>query len=88
MPEYFVSTAKQALFLALILTGPPVLVAMVVGLVISVLQATTQVQESTLTFVPKLFAIVVTLAIMGPWILAQLISFMTTVIGSFPQFIH
>jgi flagellar biosynthetic protein FliQ len=73
--ENFIVVSKQALYLALILTGPPVLVAMLVGLVISLIQATTQVQEQTLTFVPKLVAITVTIAVTGPWIMGQLIQF-------------
>jgi len=86
--EYFVAVAKQTLFLALILTGPPVVTAMLVGLVISILQATTQIQEQTLTFVPKLVAIVATLAVAGPWMLAQLISFTQALYESFAIYIH
>ena len=86
--EYFVAIAKQTLFLALILTGPPVLTAMLVGLVISILQATTQIQEQTLTFVPKLVAVVATLAIAGPWMLAQLISFAAALYDSFAIYVH
>lgn len=88
MPEYFVAVAKQALFLSLILTGPPILVAMLVGLTISILQATTQIQEQTLTFVPKLFAIAASLALAGPWMLAQLISFTASIYESFPTYVH
>ena len=88
MPEYFVAVAKQALFLSLILTGPPVLTAMLVGLTISILQATTQIQEQTLTFVPKLFAIVATLALSGAWMLAQLIAFTASIYGSFATYVH
>jgi flagellar biosynthetic protein FliQ len=88
MPEYFIAIAKQALFLSLVLTGPPVLVAMLVGLTISILQATTQIQEQTLTFVPKLFAIVVTLALAGPWMLAQLVAFTASIYDSFPTYVH
>lgn len=85
--DSFVVISKQALYLALILTGPPVLVAMLVGLVISLVQATTQVQEQTLTFVPKLVAITVTLAVTGPWILSQLIQFTTQLFEQFPQLV-
>lgn len=85
--DSFVIISKQALYLALILTGPPVLVAMLVGLVISLVQATTQVQEQTLTFVPKLVAITVTLAVTGPWILSQLIQFTTQLFEQFPQLV-
>ncbi|MBI2346365.1 MAG: flagellar biosynthesis protein FliQ [Deltaproteobacteria bacterium] len=70
--DFFIVMAKQALFLALILTGPPVLAAMVVGLIISILQATTQIQEQTLTFVPKLVAVAAALAVSGPWMLQKL----------------
>lgn len=87
MPEYFVAIAKQTLFLALILTGPPVGTAMLVGLVISILQATTQVQEQTLTFVPKLVSIVLMLALLGPWMLAQLVTFAGSIFGSFPIYV-
>lgn len=86
--EYFVAVAKQALFLSLVLTGPPVLVAMLVGLTISILQATTQIQEQTLTFVPKLFAIVATLAIAGPWMLAQLVNYTASIYDSFVLYVH
>lgn len=85
--EYFVALSKQALFLSLILTGPPVLVAMLVGLVISILQATTQIQEQTLTFVPKLVAVVVTLAVAGPWMVVQLINYASAIFGSFASYV-
>jgi flagellar biosynthetic protein FliQ len=88
MPEYFIGVAKQALFLSLILTGPPVVSAMLVGLTISILQATTQIQEQTLTFVPKLFTVVAVLAVGGPWMLAQLIAFTAAAFDSMPTYIH
>ena len=87
MPEYFIAIGRQTLFLALILTGPPVLTAMLIGLTISILQATTQVQEQTLTFVPKLISIVLMLALMGPWMLAQLVAFATSIYSSFPMYV-
>jgi flagellar biosynthetic protein FliQ len=87
MPEYFIALAKQTLFLALILTGPPVGTALLVGLTISIIQATTQIQEQTLTFVPKLVTIVVMLALLGPWMLAQLVAFASSIYGSFPIYV-
>jgi len=87
MPEYFIGIARQALFLTLILTAPPVMTALLVGLTISILQATTQIQEQTLTFVPKLFAVVATLSLGGPWMLAQLIAFTTSIYDTFPSYI-
>ena len=88
MSEYFVAIAKQALFLSLILTGPPVLTAMLVGLTVSIVQATTQIQEQTLTFVPKLFAIAATLALAGAWMLAQLVAFAASIYGSFATYVR
>lgn len=85
--EYFVALSKQALFLSLILTGPPVLVAMLVGLVISIIQATTQIQEQTLTFVPKLVAVLVMLALAGPWMMVQLMAFTASIFDSFSSFV-
>jgi len=86
--EYFVGLTKQTLFLSLVLTGPPVLMAMLVGLVISIIQATTQIQEQTLTFVPKLIAVVMTLALAGPWMVTQLVTFTSSIFDSFAGYIH
>ena len=87
MQEYIIAIAKQSLFLALIITAPPVMVALMVGLTISIVQATTQIQEMTLTFVPKLVGVVTTLALAGPWMLLQLITFANSVLSSFPNYI-
>lgn len=87
-PAYLISITKQALYLTLILTAPPVITAMVMGLTVGIMQATTQVQEQTLTFVPKLVGIMVTLAIVGPWIMVQLMNFATSLLGSFADYVR
>lgn len=87
MESYAVAIGKQALLLVLILSAPPVLAAMVVGLMVSLLQATTQIQEQTLTFVPKLVVVVIMLALMGPLGMAQMIAFTKTLLITFPEFI-
>ncbi|HSI35017.1 MAG: flagellar biosynthesis protein FliQ [Phycisphaerae bacterium] len=66
---------REALVLTLILSAIPVLAAMVVGLIISLFQAATQIQEQTLTFVPKIVVTFAAIAIAGPWMLQQLIAF-------------
>jgi len=86
--DYFLGVSKQALFLSLILTAPPVLLAMLVGLVISILQATTQIQEQTLTFVPKLVVVVVCLIVLGELMTGQLITFTATLFDSFATYVH
>lgn len=82
--DLFIAMAKEALFLVLILTAPPVLAALVVGLVISILQATTQIQEQTLTFVPKLVTVLAVLAFMGAQMMEQLITFTSKLFERFP----
>jgi flagellar biosynthetic protein FliQ len=68
----FIHLAGQALWLILLLSLPPLLASLIVGLVISLLQALTQVQEQTLTFVPKIIAVIVTTIIFAEWMLARL----------------
>ena len=87
MESYLVAITKQGLYLVLILSAPAVGVAMVVGLVISLIQATTQVQEQTLTFVPKLIMVMMVLAFTGPWCMVQLISFTQNILNQFPKYI-
>ena len=87
MEAYIISITKQALYLTLILTAPPVAAAMMIGLAISLLQATTQIQEQTLTFVPKLVAVIVTLALVGPWTMIQLVNYASSLMDSFPTYI-
>ncbi len=71
----YVSLAGEALWLILLLSLPPLLASLVVGLVISLLQALTQVQEQTLTFVPKIIATILVLIITAGWMLEILRAF-------------
>ena len=87
MESYIISITKQALYLTLILTAPPVLAAMMVGLAVSLVQATTQIQEQTLTFVPKLVAVILVLALVGPWTMMQLVNFSSSLMDSFPMYV-
>lgn len=88
MDAYIVSIAKQGLFLVLILSGPPVTAALLVGLFVSIMQATTQVQEQTLTFVPKLVAIVLVLAFLGPLGMVELMRFTQKLFETFYQHVQ
>ena len=87
MESYALAIGKESLFLVLILTAPPVLAAMIVGLMVSLLQATTQIQEQTLTFVPKMVTVVLVLALFGPIGMAQILTFTKTLWETFPTFI-
>ncbi len=87
MENYLIAITKQSLYLVLILSAPSVGIAMVVGLIISLIQATTQIQEQTLTFVPKLIVVMMVLAFTGPWCMVQLIGFTQNILEQFPKFI-
>lgn len=84
MDAYIISVAKQGLYLVLILSAPPIVAALTVGLFVSILQATTQVQEQTLTFVPKLVVIITVIAVLGPLGMIKLIEFTSSLLEQFP----
>jgi type III secretion HrpO family protein len=75
----------QALLLILILSGPPILISMVLGLFVAVFQAATQIQEQTLSFTVKLFAVVFTIIMLGGWLGAQVIQFTNTIMSNIPK---
>lgn len=66
---------EQSIYTILIVSGPMLILALLVGLLISIFQATTQIQEQTLAFVPKIIAVLISLVIFGPWILSHMIDF-------------
>jgi flagellar biosynthetic protein FliQ len=66
---------KQAMLMALIIVGPILIIGMIIGLFISLVQAVTQIQEQTLTFVPKLFAMAIAVMIVMPWMFQRLIEY-------------
>ncbi|AKP79179.1 flagellar biosynthesis protein FliQ [Priestia aryabhattai] len=73
--EFVISLAEKGVYTILIVSGPLLLLALVVGLIISIFQATTQIQEQTLAFVPKIVAVLVGIVFFGPWMLSKMISF-------------
>jgi type III secretion HrpO family protein len=75
--------AYQALLMILILSGPPVLISMIIGLFIAILQAATQVQEQTLSFTVKLIAVIFTLLLMGGWLGGQIVQYTNTIFQNF-----
>ncbi len=79
---------QQALLLVLVASGPPILLSLLVGFIIALFQATTQIQEQTLTFAPKMVVVFVTLAMVGPWIGYQLVRFTFHVFDRFPAIIR
>jgi flagellar biosynthesis protein FliQ len=82
-----VDLARNAIMLALLIAGPMLIVALLVGLVVSVLQAVTQIQEQTLAFVPKLVGVSVVFLLALPWVLQLLVKYTTELFRSLPSLI-
>ncbi len=79
--------AKEAVKLALLISGPVLITALLVGLIISIFQAVTQIQEMTLTFVPKILAMILVFILTLPWTLKKLIAFTENLIINIPNYI-
>jgi flagellar biosynthetic protein FliQ len=79
-----ISIVRQGVMQILLLSAPALLISMAVGLVISVLQATTSIQEQTLTFVPKLAVILGVLVLFGPWMLSTIVEFTKQIFAVIP----
>ena len=82
-----ITIARQTVWVIVKTSVPLLLVSMVVVLIISLFQTLTSIQEQTLTFVPKLIAILIGIMVMGTWILNEIVAFMNTLWGSFSQYI-
>ncbi len=83
--EFLLGFARQALETMLMVSLPILGLSMAVGLIISVFQSVTQIQEMTITFVPKIVVTFVALMLFGPWMLSKMADFLREVILSFPQ---
>ena len=86
-PEYATKLGQDTLMIVLIVAGPTLVVALVVGLVVSIFQAVTQIHEMTLTFIPKILSVGLILSMLLPWTIRRMIEFTTTLISSIPTVI-
>ncbi len=86
-PESVIDMAQQALLVTCMLAAPLLLSALGVGLLIGVFQAATQIQEMTLSFIPKLIAVVVALFVAGPWMLRLLVDFTKQIFEGIPTLV-
>ena len=87
-PEFAIELLKSMIFQALAISAPVLLMAMVVGLGISLFQAVTSISEQTLSFVPKALAMIGMILLLLPWIVRSLIEFTTAVIEKMPQMVQ
>ena len=86
-PESVLTLAQQALQVTLLMAAPPLLAALLTGLIVSVFQAATQINEMTLSFIPKLLAIFVVLVLFGPWMLGVLLTYIRELFTGIPGMI-
>ena len=86
-PETVITIAEEGIWMVLLICGPLLLLALVVGLIVSIFQATTQIQEQTLAFVPKIVAVLLGIIFFGPWMLSQLLSYTTDIFSNLTRFI-
>ncbi|HJV30709.1 MAG TPA: flagellar biosynthesis protein FliQ [Bacillales bacterium] len=85
--EAVIAIAERGIYTVLIVCGPLLLIALVVGLIISIFQATTQIQEQTLAFVPKIIAVLVGIVIFGPWMLSHMLSYAKEIFSNLTRFV-
>jgi flagellar biosynthetic protein FliQ len=86
-PETVLTIGRDALWLAVLLAGPLLMSALAVGLLIGIFQAATQIQEMTLSFIPKLLALVVALFVAGPWMIQVFVTYSRRLIMDIPGLI-
>ncbi|AXW87630.1 flagellar biosynthetic protein FliQ [Lonsdalea britannica] len=86
-PESVMALGSEAMKVALALAAPLLLAALVTGLIVSILQAATQINEMTLSFIPKILAVFLTIIIAGPWMLGLFLDYMRTLFSNLPTMI-
>lgn len=85
--ETVITIAERGIYIVLMVCGPLLLIALVVGLIISIFQATTQIQEQTLAFVPKIVAVLLGIIIFGPWMLSHMLSYANEIFMNLTRFV-
>jgi flagellar biosynthetic protein FliQ len=86
--DMVMSIGAETVKTTILLAGPMLIAAMGIGILVSILQAITQINESTLTFIPKMVAVIIVLAVMAPWMLETMQQFTTQIIGQAGEMIR
>ncbi|SDB53999.1 flagellar biosynthetic protein FliQ [Desulfonatronum thiosulfatophilum] len=87
-PEFVIGFARQAIELTLLIALPMLGIGLIVGVVVSIIQAATQIQEMTLTFVPKIISIFLALLFSFPWIMDKMVTFTTDLFLNLPNYVR
>ena len=85
--DLVVQLGQEALFIVMLVSAPMLWLGLIVGLLVSVFQATTSIQEQTLAFIPKIIAVFVAILIFGPWMLRIMVEYLTNVLVNLPSYI-
>lgn len=85
--EMVIEIAERAIYIVLLVSGPLLLIALVVGLIISIFQATTSIQEQTLSFVPKIVGVLLALVLFGPWMLSYITDYFYDILNNLVRYI-
>ncbi|MFF2482637.1 flagellar biosynthesis protein FliQ [Paenibacillus sp. NPDC058071] len=85
--DFIIGLAGQAVYTVLKASAPMLILALVVGLIVSIFQATTQIQEQTLAFVPKIVAVFISLLVFGPWVLNTIVDFTYNLLNNLHKYI-
>jgi flagellar biosynthetic protein FliQ len=85
--NFVIHMAERGVYMILIVCGPLLLLSLAVGLIISIFQATTQIQEQTLAFVPKIVAVLIGLVFFGPWMLSHMVSYAYEILNNLTKFV-
>ncbi|GAA0331912.1 flagellar biosynthesis protein FliQ [Bacillus carboniphilus] len=86
-PEQVIYIAERGVWTVLLVSGPLLVLALVVGLIVSIFQATTQIQEQTLAFIPKIVAVLLGIVFFGPWMLGQMLSYASEIWSNLLTFV-
>ncbi|MDB5084805.1 MAG: flagellar biosynthetic protein FliQ, partial [Bacilli bacterium] len=87
-PQFVLNLGQQTFWVVVKLCAPVLLIGLAVGLLVSIFQATTQIQEQSLAFVPKILAVIVSLLIFGPFMLTTLLDFTQSILGNLSSYVR
>lgn len=86
-PDSVITIAEQGIWMVIMICGPLLALALIVGLIVSIFQATTQIQEQTLAFVPKIVAVLLGLVFFGPWMLSHMLSYASEIFTNLTRYV-
>lgn len=87
-PDYAVQVGRDALLMVMLVSAPMLGLGLLVGILVSIFQATTSIQEQTLVFIPKIIAIFVAILLFGPWIMSILVDYTRSIFLTLPQMVR